>query len=94
MPGLGAPTRWQRGMRAVKTGDVGAAKRWLARLREYSSKHADRSRSLPIVVLELEGLILLEKQPKAAVEKLRQGGRHGREDSVWVRAAVSGEALV
>ena len=29
-------------------------------------------RSLPIVVLELEGLILLEKQPKAAVEKLRQ----------------------
>ena len=60
------------GMRAVKTGDVGAAKRWLARLREYSSKHADRSRSLPIVVLELEGLILLEKQPKAAVEKLRQ----------------------
>ena len=60
------------GMRAVKTGDPEAAKRWLARLRDYSSKHSDRASSLPIAVLELEGLILLEKQPKAAVEKLRQ----------------------
>ena len=60
------------GMRAVKTGDNEAAERWLARLRDYSAKHADRSRSLPIVVLELEGLLLLEKKPKAAVEKLRE----------------------
>ena len=59
------------GMRAVKTGDRAAAERWLARLRDYSSKHADRSRSLPIVVLELEGLLLLDKKPKAALEKLR-----------------------
>ncbi len=60
------------GMRAVKTGDNEVAERWLARLREYSAKHSDRSRSLPIVVLELEGLLLLEKKPKAAVEKLRE----------------------
>ena len=60
------------GMRAVKTGDRAAAERWLARLRDYSSKHADRSRSLPILVLELEGLLLLEKKPKAALAKFRE----------------------
>ncbi len=60
------------GMRAVNTGDTEVAQRWLARLRDYSAKHADRSSSLPIVVLELEGLLLLEKKPKAALEKLRE----------------------
>ena len=60
------------GMRAVNTGDTEVAQRWLARLRDYSAKHADRSSSLPIVLLELEGLLLLEKKPKAAVEKLRE----------------------
>ena len=60
------------GMRAVNTGDTEVAERWLARLRDYSAKHADRSSSLPIVLLELEGLLLLEKKPKAAVEKLRE----------------------
>ena len=60
------------GMRAVNTGNTKAAERWLARLRDYSAEHADRASSLPIVLLELEGLLLLQKKPKAAVEKLRE----------------------
>ena len=59
------------GMRTVKTGDTAAAERWLARLRDLSSEHAGRSRALLIVVAELEGLLLLEKKPKANLEKLR-----------------------
>ena len=60
------------GMRAVKSGDSAAAERWLARLRAYAAEHADSAGSLPIAALELEGLLLLEKKPQAALEKLRE----------------------
>ena len=58
-------------MSAVKTGGRAAAKRCLARLHDYSAEDVDRSRSLPIVVLELKGWLLLEKEPKAALAILR-----------------------
>ncbi len=61
------------GMRAIKTGHVGAARKWLAKLQARKGGDARGSESLPIVALELEGLILLEdKKQEAAVDKLRE----------------------
>ena len=60
------------GMRAVKTGRPGAARQWLAKVRNRkgSSRGAE---SLPIVALELEALLLLnDKKVEEAVGKLRE----------------------
>lgn len=60
------------GMAAAKTGRSEEAREWLSRLQEYSAEHGDRSRSLPVAALELEGLLLLKADPEAGVSKLRE----------------------
>ena len=64
------------GMRAIWSGNVGGAQKWLEKLRARKNEDGRRSESLPIIALELEGLILLEKDKvEAAVEKLREATR-------------------
>ncbi len=59
------------GMRAAKTGNAKLAADWLAKLRAYADSRKEPARSLPIAILELEGLLLLEDKPAEAIEKLR-----------------------
>ena len=64
------------GMHAVKKGDLAAARKWLAKLRERKGSDSRGSESLPIVALELEGLMLLEQhKPEDALRALREATR-------------------
>lgn len=61
------------GMRAIRSGDIGTAQKWVDKVRARKDKGGRGSESLPIIALELEGLILLESgKADAAVEKLRE----------------------
>ena len=64
------------GMRAVKTGNLGAARKRLAKLKARKESDSRGSESLPIVALELEGLLLLEEdKTEEALKALREATR-------------------
>ena len=63
-------------MRAIKAGKAGAVRKWIAKLNARKGSDSRGSESLPIVALELEGLLLLhDKKPEEALQKLREATR-------------------
>ena len=61
------------GIRALKSGNARLARKWQQKLSARAEKHGQKTTSLPIAALELDGLLLLEAGNKGAgLEKLRE----------------------
>ena len=60
------------GMRALKAGKTDRAREWHKKLRAKADEHGEKTTSLPVAALELEGLLLLESgNAEKGLSKLR-----------------------